>query len=215
MKPKQILQLKPDERVVAVLREAVVPYVFWMVFFFVWIVAPFFFLFPLFRQGPFGVILFFALTLSGLLVGFRRLFVWRHSIVLITDRRVVDVEQHGFFDRTFSEADYADVEDITFRVRGIIPTIFRYGTLRVKTAGNAADMEMRRVHRPSVYHDLLHDLRQEAAVSVPKNLRSRKVKELAEHLSDEEVNQLTSRVRARERDQAMRTFYEDDTKAGN
>ncbi len=201
------IQLKPDEQVLAALHEAGVAYVPWFALFFVWIVAPFFFLFPLFRQGPLGVTIFFALTLSGLLVALRKFFIWKHSVLLVTDLRVVDVEQRGFFDRTYSEVAYADVQDVTFRVKGIFPTVFRYGTLTIKTAGNAADIEMRRVRHPAKYHDLLHDVRKEAVVAVPKNLRARKVKELVERMSDEEVDRLVLNVREKERDEATKELY--------
>jgi hypothetical protein len=207
MNLSKLIQLKPDEEVIAVIHEDVVPHVPWIVFLFIWIVAPFFFLFPLFRQGPIGIVIFFALTLSGLVVGLRRLFSWQHSVFIITDHRVVDVEQRGLFDRTYSEALYGDIEDVTFRVKGIVPTIFRYGTLRVKTAGNAADLEIRRVREPSKFHDLIRDLREEAAVSVPRTLRTRKLKELTESMSDEEVDRLIAESRQTHQQEAIEQVF--------
>ncbi len=206
MKPEKLIQLKPDEQVLALIHEDAIPYIPWMTLLFAWIVAPFFLLFPLFQQGMIGVVIFIALLGSGLLFGWRRYFVWQHTVFVITDQRVVDVEQRGFFDRTYSEIGHNDIQDVTFRVKGILPTIFRYGTLSVKTAGTAADLEMRRVRYPAKFHDLINDLREEAKTAVPKLTRTRKVKELVDHMSDEEVNELVLRVRAKDSDQAIREF---------
>ncbi len=206
MKPEKMIQLRPDETLLAVIREHTVPYVPWMVFLFVWIVTPFFFLFPLFRQGPIGVGIFFALVFSGAFVAWRKYFAWQHTVFVITDQRVVDVSQRGFFDRTHAEAAYADVEDVAYRIKGLVPTIFRYGTIQVKTVGNAADLEMRHVKNPAKYHDLLQEVRAEAAVSVPKTLKSRKVKELLSQLSEEEVDALMARKRQEDQEAAVRDF---------
>lgn len=210
MKPEKLIQPKPDEQILAVIHEDVIPYVPWMTLFFVWIVAPFFLLFPLFEQGLIGVIIFVALLGSGLFVGFRRYFTWQHTVFVITDQRVVDVDQRGFFDRTYSEIGHHDIQDVTFRIKGILPTIFRYGTLVVKTAGSAADLEMRRVRYPAKFHDLINDLRAEAKTAVPKLTRTRKLKELVDHMSDDEVNQLVATVRAKDQEDAIEAFTQPD-----
>lgn len=153
------IQLKPEEEVLEVVHEDVVPHLPRFLLLFLWFVIPFFFLFPLFRQGAVGVVIFFALVGSALVFSFRDYLRWSNTMLVITDRRIIDVERRAFFERVVSEIPYARVDDVTYRVKGLVPTLFRYGDVRVHAAGSGADIEFRRVARPSRVHDLIHDLR--------------------------------------------------------
>jgi uncharacterized membrane protein YdbT with pleckstrin-like domain len=53
----------------------------------------------------------------------------------ITDKRIIDIQQEGFFSRKVSEQYLDRVQDVSSEVSGIIPTIFRYGSVKVQTAG--------------------------------------------------------------------------------
>lgn len=54
---------------------------------------------------------------------------------IITDDRILNVEQHGLFSRTISELDLAKIQDVTSEVKGVIPSIFNYGQVYIQTAG--------------------------------------------------------------------------------
>lgn len=210
MRLEKFVTLKPGEHVIAVIREDVVPYIGWILLVFVWIAVPFFLMFPLFREGALGVAIFLLLLLSGVIVGARKWYAWQRTVFVITDRRIIDIAQHGFFERIVSEVALEDVEDVAFRIKGAAATMFRYGLLTVQTAGNAADLEFRRVRRPAHFHNLIHDLREEAKAAVPADSKARKVADLVSELSDEEVNRLTERVRARKQKKAMKEFFSEE-----
>lgn len=54
---------------------------------------------------------------------------------IITNERVIDVEQHGLFRRETSEFGVDKVQDITVEVPHMIATFLKYGNLRIQTAG--------------------------------------------------------------------------------
>ena len=54
---------------------------------------------------------------------------------IITNRRIVDVEQRGLFDREVSEIPIQKVQDVTIEVRGVIETFLKFGTIKLQTAG--------------------------------------------------------------------------------
>ncbi len=56
------------------------------------------------------------------------------DILIITNDRVIDVEQHGLFSRTTSELDLFRIQDATADVHGFFATFFNYGTISIKTA---------------------------------------------------------------------------------
>lgn len=57
------------------------------------------------------------------------------DVWIITNERIIDVEQHGLFRRETSEFGIDKVQDITAEIPHVIATFLRYGNLRIQTAG--------------------------------------------------------------------------------
>lgn len=63
---------------------------------------------------------------------------WTHyylDLWVITDRRIIAVQQLNFFNRNVAIFRLERMQDIEFRIKGIIPTFFNYGILSAQTAG--------------------------------------------------------------------------------
>lgn len=71
------------------------------------------------------------------------------DIWIVTNDRIVDVEQFGLFSRTISELDLFRVQDVTTDIHGFFPTIFNYGDVSVKTASPNLDIIFRAVPQPN------------------------------------------------------------------
>jgi len=72
-------------------------------------------------------------TLSGFVV-------WTHyylDLWIITDRRIILVEQIHFFNRNVAIFRLERMQDIEFTIKGLIQTFFNYGTLSAQTAGHS------------------------------------------------------------------------------
>jgi hypothetical protein len=54
---------------------------------------------------------------------------------IITDERIVDIEQKGLFARSISAQKLYRVQDVTAEVKGLLPTLFHYGDIHIQTAG--------------------------------------------------------------------------------
>lgn len=67
---------------------------------------------------------------------------------VVTDQRVVDIEQSGLFNRTVAEQPIFRVQDVTTEVRGIFPTMLRYGTVFIQTAGEKQRFVFEQVPNP-------------------------------------------------------------------
>jgi hypothetical protein len=85
-----------------------------------------------------GLIAFFLSTWSllTLMVGFA---TWTHyylDVWIITDRRIILIDQIGFFNRNVSVFRLERLQDIEFYIKGIIPTLLNFGTLRAQTASS-------------------------------------------------------------------------------
>lgn len=67
---------------------------------------------------------------------------------IITNERIIDIEQKGLFSREVSEFKLDKIQDVSFDVRGIIPTFFRYGDVQVQTAGSERNFVFYTVPNP-------------------------------------------------------------------
>lgn len=56
------------------------------------------------------------------------------DIWIITNNRVISVEQKSLFSREFSEKDLDNMQDITSSVKGFLPTFLNYGEVYIQTA---------------------------------------------------------------------------------
>lgn len=71
------------------------------------------------------------------------------DVWVITNKRLIDVEQKGFFHREISTVNLENVEDISVVIRGIIPTFLKFGEIRVQTAAEAREFVMRMAANPT------------------------------------------------------------------
>lgn len=154
--------LKEDEELIRIVRR------YWVTLFgpillsAIFIIAPFFFLVPLFRIGTIGVIGFTVLVLVGILSAFRTAYIYSLNAFIITDRRIIDIDQHGVFHKTISESPYHNIQDVSVQVKGIGQTIFHFGSIMIQTAGTTANLELHSVKNPEVVQEVIGKLAHEA-----------------------------------------------------
>ncbi len=61
------------------------------------------------------------------------------DVWIITDKRIIDVEQKGIFNREISTFYYERVQDVTVEIKGLLPTIMNFGNIHVQTAGQGRE----------------------------------------------------------------------------
>lgn len=103
------------------------------------------------------------------IVGVYWLFVWMAAmsdfmryyldIWIITNKRIIDVEQEDFFHREVSSLFLDHVEDVEVMQRGFFHTLFGFGTIFVQSAGAAEKTMMPGVPDPKHIRDtLMHQI---------------------------------------------------------
>ncbi len=99
-----------------------------------------------------------ALLLS-LFVGFLWLFlIWNAmfltltdyllDVLIITDRRIFEIEQHGLFKRESSTFRIDRIQDVTVDIKGIIATFLDFGDIHIHTAGEGHDFTGKMMANP-------------------------------------------------------------------
>lgn len=104
-------------------------------------------------------ILFTSAYYLGILVFFYTQFLLYYlDVWVVTNDRIIDVDQLSLFSRVISELDLASIQDVTTDVRGFFPTLFDYGDVVVKTASDNPNIIFRQVPHPNSVRAELVDL---------------------------------------------------------
>jgi uncharacterized membrane protein YdbT with pleckstrin-like domain len=83
------------------------------------------------------------------------------DVWIVTNQRIVNIEQKGMFSRVVSELELEKIQDVTTDVRGVIPTFLNYGDLMVQTAAERERFRFRKVPDPYAVKDLIMKLQNE------------------------------------------------------
>lgn len=70
------------------------------------------------------------------------------DVWIVTNKRVIDIEQKGLFSREVSEFSISRIQDITVEVTGIFPTLFHYGNIHIQTAGESRQFIFKDIKNP-------------------------------------------------------------------
>ncbi|NQV13371.1 MAG: PH domain-containing protein [Parcubacteria group bacterium] len=71
------------------------------------------------------------------------------DVWVITNKRLIDVDQIGLFKRVVSETRLDRIQDVTVDITGLFGTLFHYGNVHVQTAARTQRFEIRQVSNPA------------------------------------------------------------------
>ncbi len=155
----QLIKQKPYEKIEFLLRRHPITFIPILLLFIILLLIPvaLYFLinsiYPQLLTGPISFPLLALATsvyiLSIYLFFYAQFIDFYLDLWIVTNDRIVDIEQHGLFSRTTSELDLYRIQDVTVNVDGLFPTIFKYGDVHVKTASNNSDVIFRNIPNPN------------------------------------------------------------------
>jgi len=97
-----------------------------------------------------------SLWYLGLWLGiFHVLSIYTLNTVLVTDRRVIESDQHGLFNRITSELNSNRIQDVSVHTNGILETIFKFGNITVQTASSEAHFVFHQIPEPDRVKDII------------------------------------------------------------
>ncbi len=100
----------------------------------------------LFVLLPFAILIFFpvgyVLSISvimclilAIVVSFTAWHQWRSTLLLLTNERVVFLEQKSILKREFVECGLGTIQQVSHTVQGLLGTTMGYGTITIATGG--------------------------------------------------------------------------------
>lgn len=74
---------------------------------------------------------------------------------IISNERLIFVEVHGLFARVVSTVSLRNIQDISTEVKGMIPTILKFGDVRIQSAGTQGSFVFKQVGHPYEIKNLI------------------------------------------------------------
>lgn len=81
-----------------------------------------------------------------------------YDIHIVTNKRIVDIDQNGLFSRSVHELTLENVEDVSARINGILATFFQYGDVEIQTAGSRPNFIFDKIPNPRKVAEFIIDL---------------------------------------------------------
>ena len=70
------------------------------------------------------------------------------DMYVITNKRIIGIDQVSFLNRVISECSLADVQEVNSKTKWVLANIFDYGSVTIQTAWNASNFHMSIVPKP-------------------------------------------------------------------
>lgn len=77
---------------------------------------------------------------------------------IVTDKQVIDVKQEGIFNRTVARQPLFRIQDVMAECKGVLPTLFHYGDVKIQTAGAKDFFIFKQVPNPFELAAKINDL---------------------------------------------------------
>ena len=87
---------------------------------------------------------------------------------IITNQRVIDVDQVNLFARDIATAPLSSVQDVKIEILGFVATMFNYGNLHLQTAGGTKEIVIQGIQNPEYVKKLIMSTHQSEVV--PHNI---------------------------------------------
>lgn len=157
----------PGEKTISIIhRHQIV--LFWFALYFAIMVSLPFFIYAAFSSvfgfpliGAMRAIFFFLVGLHLLftaILGFFAFIDYYLDVWIITDQRIISIEQRGFFNRVINEVRYERIQDITSVVPGLFATYFKYGNILIQTAAEKERMILKQIPDPIETRRLISEI---------------------------------------------------------
>ena len=110
----------------------------------------------------------------GLILFIYHFLMWFYTVYVVTNERIRQITQRGFFGRDVVEISLDKVQSISYNIPGFSGEVFKFGTIIMRTY--VGDMVIRLVEHPSEIYNKLQDAVHEAESKKRKAYEEYKIK---------------------------------------
>jgi hypothetical protein len=103
----------------------------------------------------FAIFILFSWLLFVWITGF---IIWTDyflDILVVTNKRIINVEQKALFSREIASLRLDKIQDITIDISGILATFLSFGNIRIQTAGEQEEFLIRYIQNPEALKSII------------------------------------------------------------
>lgn len=101
----------------------------------------------------------FLLPVAGLVIGLilfaYHFIMWYFTIYIVTDQRIRQITQRGFFGKDVVELRLSKIQNISYNIPGFTGEVFGFGTIVIQTI--VGDLVINKVEHPDKIYNQLQD----------------------------------------------------------
>lgn len=191
------IHLQEGEEIAEVVRQYPLSLFWQIIFAFILVILPFFLMFLLLSWGSIGLFLFAFLLAVALFYSLKVFNNWYFNIFIITNYRIIDIDQKKFFDKTVSGITYDKIQDISYHQKGLGQTLFKYGSVQLQLVNANTKIKLEKIYQPEKVQQLLTEMQRYykgPQLQNSENSLLKKARKEAEELSAGELNSLYEHI---------------------
>lgn len=104
---------------------------------------------------PYGSGFILIWILASILYLVHAIWIWYLNCYIITDQRIVDIDQKGTFRRQVAEIELGSIQEAVYETDGPLEALFNYGTVIIKTSSSGSIIAMEQVPAPEKVKKLI------------------------------------------------------------
>lgn len=116
-----------------------------------------------FLKNDFSSLLLFGESLGTLFIWNLFFIFWIDFYLdawIVTNERIININQKGFFNRDISELKLTKIQDVTSEIVGVIPTLLSYGNIYVQTAAEKERFTFFQIPNPNEVKNMIVQLQE-------------------------------------------------------
>lgn len=113
--------------------------------------------------------LFLLFIVANIVVSF---ITYYYSLNIVTNIRLVAIEQRSLFNQDFDEINLEDIEDVSSQLTGFFPSMYNFGSVQVQSAGASNLFQLKPIRHPRQVAYIISDLANQIKAGVPSQDRA-------------------------------------------
>jgi len=78
------------------------------------------------------------------------------DILIITNKRIIDIEQIGLFARDEAEINFEKIQDVRIEIVGFLPSLLKFGNIYIQSAAENREFILKDFHNPYKIKDIIN-----------------------------------------------------------
>lgn len=124
-----------------------------------------FFLSAFLFSNSIGLIIFVIVFIGAATYTLHLWMNWYFDLFVLTNQRLINIDQKGIFTREVSEATYMNVQGATYELSGLFAMLFNYGTVKIQAIGIKDLVKIESAEDPKRLQELILEIKDKAAAS--------------------------------------------------